>query len=210
MKCKFCGAKIKKSDEICPDCGKYLSKESASEAYKEDSESVSMDPLGKNIKFYECKDFGSDVRFFCVSRAIFALIFIVAGAYNLHDWIYPVNFTKFYLIVGLLILLCIAAVIAGIIAYLVCKKSFICINENGVYGIRPKFFVIPERFSFYYNEITDFHCHIPVAKGIPVVTVITQEKTFRIYGLSNANASFLASYTRENMPSKKEKRRKRK
>ena len=44
MKCKFCKAKIQKTDEICPECGKYTSEQNLT------------DDMGKCLKKFSCND----------------------------------------------------------------------------------------------------------------------------------------------------------
>ena len=97
---------------------------------------------------------------------------------------------------------------AGIAIFFTCRKSFVCINAFGVYGIKPKFLLIPERFEFFYDDITDFRCRIPAGKGLAVVTVTAKGRVYRIYGLDNRDASYLATFVREVMPEKKHREHK--
>ncbi len=206
MKCKFCGAKLKKSDELCPECGKYISKKAAAAAYKKDTESAPPSPLGKNIKFLECKSFGNNILTNCLLYGIFALFAIVSSIPSRYEWVAPARRSEFIVKNALLISVCLAVIAIGVAIYFICRKSFVCINVFGVYGIKPKFLIIPERFEFFYDDITDFSCRIPASGGIPVVTVTANGRVYRIYGLSNTDASYLSTFVREIMPQKNKKR----
>lgn len=204
MKCKFCGAKIHKADEICPECGKYISKKSAATGYKQQSEAAELSPLGKNIKFLECKNFGYDILTNCVLYGFIAIVVIIGSAYSRYEWVPRARFNEFIVKNAIFVSVCLIFIAIGIVIYFTCRKSFVCINAFGVYGIKPKFLLIPERFEFFYDDITDFRCRIPAGKGLAVVTVTAKGKVYRIYGLDNRDASYLSTFVRECMPEKKQ------
>lgn len=206
MKCKFCGAKIKKSDELCPECEKYISKKSASAAYKKRSDTEPTSPLGKNIRFLECGSFGDSTLASCLMFGIIALYAVICSIPSRYQFIAPVHRNEFIVKNILLISACLAVIVIGIVIFSTCKKCFVCVNVFGVYGIKPKFLIIPERFEFFYDDITDFSCRIPASGGIPVVTVTANGRVYRIYGLSNKDASYLSTFVREIMPQKSKKR----
>ena len=204
MKCKFCKAKIQKTDEICPECGKYINKKSAAAAHKQTAEPISSSPFGKNIKMFECKGFGENVLAKCLIYGIGFLVAVIGSLYfryaSVIRSVYPELIAKNALLIGA----CLLFIAAGIAIFFTCRKSFVCINVFGVYGIKPKFLLIPERFEFFYDDITDFRCRIPAGRGLAVVTVTAKGKVYRIYGLENRDASYLSTFVREVMPEKKQ------
>ena len=203
MKCRFCGAKIKKKDELCPECGKYISKKSAAVAYRKRLDCEPTSPLGKNIRYLECGNFGNGVLIACIMYGILAAYYFVTSLPLRYTLIARVERTEFIIKNVFLAMLLISVFIIGFVIFFTCKKSFVCVNVHGVYGIKPKFLMFPERFEFFYDDITDFRCHIPASGGIPVVTVTADGKVYRIYGLSNTDASYLSTFIREIMPSKR-------
>lgn len=209
MKCKFCGAKINKSDEICPECGKYISKKSAATARRRESDTETQSPLGKNIKFFGCESFGYDVFTRIALYTIFIIVAIVVIAKSEFEWVPRAQVREFIVKNAILLSLCLAVIAVGAVIYFTCKKSFICINVFGVYGIKPKLLIIPERFEFFYDDITDFKCRIPAGKGLAVITVTAKGKVYRIYGLNSKDASYLSTFVRESMPEKNRRSKKR-
>ncbi len=205
MKCKYCDKRISKKDEICPRCGKYVAE--PDEEVLEDSEPERE--LGKNVKFFECKSFAGDILLY---GGGIGLLMTAANGYFIYKRSYILgllfngHISRFLLANIILCVIGLIVLIFSLIAFFATRKSFVCVNENGVYGIRPKLFLKPERFEFFYEDITDFSCRIPVKDGIPYIKVEANGKTFRIYGLRNSDASFLASYVRENMPLKRKRR----
>ena len=205
MKCKYCGKRINKSDEICPECGKYVSKKAAAVGYRKrsDSSSPSDSPLGDNIRFFECGNFGDGILASCFMYGIIAVYLLVTSLPKRYEWTPRAEHDEFIVKNVLLGLLLVAVFVIGIVIFSTCKKSFVCVNVHGVYGIRPKFLLIPERFEFFYDDITDFRCRIPASGGLPTVTVTAKGKVYRIYGLNNNDASYLATFIREIMPAKR-------
>lgn len=202
MKCKFCKAKISKSDEICPECGKYISKKSAATARRREADTEIRSPLGKNIKFFGCESFGYDVFTQIILYTIIVIVAIVGTAKSRFEWVPRARVQDFIVKNAILLSLCLAVIAIGAVIYFTCKKSFICINVFGVYGIKPKLLIIPERFEFFYDDITDFRCRIPAGRGLAVVTVTAKGRVYRIYGLNNKDASYLSTFVRESMPKK--------
>ncbi len=202
MKCKFCGAKIKKSDEVCSECGKYVAtlNEKAVENCEPERE------LGKNIKFFDTKAYASRVLY---TFAPIGIIPVILGGRHLYRT-YQISeyLPENYLIPGIMrscvfVLLGLFIIVLSICYYLALRKSFVCVNENGIYGIKPRFLILTERFEYFYEDVKDLSCHIPPAQfGSSYITVKTDKKKYRINFLPNSDASFIATYTRDNMPQK--------
>ncbi len=200
MKCKFCGAKIKKSDEVCPECGKYVAalNEKASENCEPERE------LGKNIKFFDTKAYASRVLY---TFAPIGIIPIILGGrrlyrtYRIFEYL-PEDYLRHNVMRDcVFVLLGLFIIGLSVCNYFAMRKSFVCVNENGVYGIKPRFLILTERFEYFYKDVKDFSCHIPPAQfGSSYITVKTDKKKYRINFLPGDDASFLATYTRDNMP----------
>lgn len=190
---------------MCPRCGKYVS-----EAVTQTTETSEDErELGKNIKFFKFSSLASGFLFGCCSLGV---IMLAGGIFFIYDMRRSLQYilegyVNPFVIRGIILLFSgLVISVFGIIAFLAHRKSFVCINENGVYGIIPWLFIKAERFEFFYEDITDFRCHIPVSKGLPSVRVKADGKVFRILGLDNSDASFVASYIRENIPKKRKRR----
>lgn len=133
MKCKFCGTKIKKSDEICPECGKYS------------GEQKTTADMGKCLKKFSCND--------KLPLFIFCLLISIA--------VIAITAKKIYIFETIDIKSVLLSVASGIFLFpltlylcLITCKSYICVCEKGIYGAIPwskKF--MPQKFKFYYDDI---------------------------------------------------------
>lgn len=132
MKCKSCGAKVGKTEEICPDCGNYLRPQE------------STADMGECLKTIDCKD----------TILIFAFTFILSIA----AFAVAVNeirkagspATESIILIASGIFLCVMSVYMCVI-YL---KSYVCVCENGIYGVVPlKGKPFPKYFEISYSEI---------------------------------------------------------
>lgn len=132
MKCDFCGVRIGKNEEICPECGKYLRSQEASA------------DMGECLKTLDCKD----------NIPVFAFTFFLASA----AFAVAVNEIRkagapspeSVMLIASGIFLCVMSVYMG----LVYIKSYICICEDGIYGVIPqKGKPLPRYFKMLYSEI---------------------------------------------------------
>lgn len=207
MKCKFCGARAKKSDELCSECGHYLNKKAVVNALKSKNESDGESDFGRKLKFFDCQSQGSTIMTeICVTGA-FLIAFTAYMIYKNYEFVAHAYLEKLILQGAFFISLWILLILAGVSIYLTFKKCFIYVGENGVYGIRPRLFRRCEWFEFYYSDITDFRCRIPAENGIAYVKVVADGKTYTFCCLDNTDTSLLSSYIRENMPKRKHKRK---
>lgn len=200
MKCKSCGAKVGKTEEICPEFGKTIAESSFKKPDKNDSER----DLGKNIRFSDCKTASGRL----MTKGIFAgLFFLIGGGillFRMHNslkYIFEGYISKFVLFGLIFAFIGIVIIALSIVAGCALRKSFVCINENGVYGIMPRLFLKADWFEFFYDDITDFRCFVPL-RGASFILVKADGKQFLLYGLDVNSASATASYIRENIPKK--------
>lgn len=200
VKCKFCGTKLQKSDEVCPECGKYVA--NLNEETPENCEPERE--LGKNIKFFDTKAYASRVLYTFAPIGIFPVI--IGGKYLYRTYQIFEYLPEDYLIFSIMrscafVLLGLFIIGLSVCYYFALRKSFVCVNKNGVYGIKPRFLILTERFEYFYEDVKDFNCRIPPAPfGSSYIAVKTDKKKYRINFLPNSDASFLATYTRDNMP----------
>ena len=179
MKCKFCGAKVGKTEEICPECGKYLSSK------------VSSSDMGECHKKFNCNDqiplFGFIIVVAIAAFAIAAFEYKETQMLSARDVI--------LLISG--VFLCVLSVYMCI----VCLKSYICVCENGIYGVIPqKGKNFPTFLELSYDEIE--YVDMSIIKGGKgaksyIVTILTKTgEEFRIGILNRKNSELLADILR--------------
>ena len=200
MKCKFCGARIGKSEEICPECGKLIT----SASFEKNESSDPERDLGKNIRFSDCKSGSERLLSKGITAGVLCLISGIAVLYKIGfnlNYIFVGHFSRFVSFALALILTGVAVLTLSIIAGCALRKSFVCVNENGVYGIMPKLFLKADWFKIFYEDITDFKCYVPL-RGASLILIKANGKSFLLYGLDVASASASASYIRENLPRK--------
>ena len=207
MKCRFCKSKVNKHDELCPECGRYLNKKAAVSAAKEDTES----PFGRVLKVLDCKSYGGDLL---TVYAIVSFWFIGFGIYGIYK-----SQDLFSSILGLFIysplILGVLSATVGIVAYLKLRKCFVCLSENGIYGVRPRLFRKSEWFEIYYKDITDFSCRIPahsshrnfLFRSIPRVRIVADGTPYTFCCFDTTDSSTLATCIRTNMPKRRHKRK---
>lgn len=175
MKCKTCGAKVSKTEEICPECGSLLSScESAAD-------------MGECHKKFNCND-KIPLQGFIFVVAIAAFV-IAACEYCKTQILSPRE--VIVLISG--VFLCVISVYMCII----CLKSYVCVCEKGIYGVIPqKKKTFPKYFKLSYDEIK--FVDLSVIKGGKgaksyIVTILTNaEEEFRIGVLNKKNSELLA------------------
>lgn len=207
MKCRFCKSKVNKHDELCPECGRYLNKKAAVSAAKKNTDS----PFGRVLKVLDCKNYGGDIL---TDSAIASVICIPMGIYGIYK-----SQDLFSSILGLFIyaplILGVLSAITGITTYLKLRKCFVCLSENGIYGVRPRLFRKSEWFEIYYKDITDFKCKIPAddssryffIRGIPRVRIVTDSTPYTFCCFDTTDSSTLATCIRTNMPKRSRKKK---
>lgn len=174
MKCKFCGAKIKKTDELCPECGKLInSRKSASD-------------MGECLKKFNCND-NLPSFIFIIFLSIVILGFVA----------------KDYIVSETIDFKSVAAVVSGIIIIpmmswlcLVTCKSYICVCENGIYGVIPQQGKpVPTFFELPYDEIKAVGLSVTKHNGAAtcMVAILTRaEKEYKIGYLNQKNSKLLS------------------
>lgn len=175
MKCKFCGAKIKKTDELCPECGNLISsRESTSD-------------MGKCLKKFNCND-NLPLFIFIILLSI-AILGFAAKDYIVSE---TIGFKSVVAVVSLIILL----PMMSWLCFVTCK-SYICVCENGIYGVIPQHGkLIPKSFELPYDEIKVVAMDIiKTGKGgtSSIIAILTKnEEEYRIGCLNQKNSKLLS------------------
>ncbi len=182
MKCSFCGAVFDESEELCPECGKYISENFLQEPSEDKSEE---NPLGKFIDSFDYKD-SSVIRSVCfaipglllAAPMIFEIIkLFVRPYYSMFMY-----FSKSDIKIIVLFVLGMAIIIASIALLFTSKKCFVSVYENGISGIVPKnpFKAVP--FDIMFNDIKELKRmgFYSLKEATPVITVKTADIKIRI------------------------------
>ncbi len=182
MKCSFCGAVFDESEELCPECGKYISENFSQEPSEDKSEE---NPLGKFIDSFDYKD-SSVIRSVCfaipglllAAPMIFEIIkLFVRPYYSMFMY-----FSKSDIKIIVLFVLGMAIIIASIALLFTSKKCFVSVYENGISGIVPKnpFKAVP--FDIMFNDIKELKRmgFYSLKEATPVITVKTADIKIRI------------------------------
>ncbi len=175
MKCKFCGARIKKSDELCPECGKLInSRESTAD-------------MGNCLKKFNCND---NIPLF-LFVLIISIIMVIVGIGGI---------SAAESIVGKDVYLVFAGIFLFLVSAYMCViyyKSYICVCENGIYGVisqhgKP----MPKFFELRYDEIKAVGMSITNhGKGgtTCIVAILTKnEEEYKIGYLNKKNSKLLS------------------
>lgn len=137
MKCKHCGAKLKKSDEICPNCSKFVS-DKTSEVPVTQTEILpaEVEPVAprfnKSDKVFDYKDHIQINLLFTLGIGLFFGILLVFSAF---DDSYFASEDFFSIVLAVVVIG--FSVFNGIASYTNEKKCFIVISDEKVYGTVP-------------------------------------------------------------------------
>lgn len=176
MKCNFCGADIRNSDEVCPECGKYIA---ADPAEKTNSKT---EKFGKTLRFY---DYNDGLAFYSLLFVFFGLFIIAASVLSFLNIGYYFRFSGRDAKILILAVFGVLFVLFGIVTYFKLKSCSISLCENGIYGYIPVNPSVPFKtvyFEAYYNEIEKIGCqNIGMARrSRTIITLRTSTEKFRI------------------------------
>lgn len=190
MKCNFCGADIRKSDEICPECGKYLTADPES-AEKTNGKT---EKFGKVLRFY---DYNDGLAFYSLLFVFSGLAVIGFALYLMWDFgYYSFRFSSFATRMLICAALGILLIIFGIVSYFKQKSCSVTLCENGIYGYIPTNPSIPFKtvyFEAYYDDIEKIGCqNIGMARrSRTIITLRTATDKFSISLLKKENTTDL-------------------
>ncbi len=189
MKCNFCGADIRNSDEICPECGNCLA-DTPTEKTSSKSEK-----FGKTLRFY---DYSDGLTFNTLLYVFIGLGIIGFSVYSIWDF----GRFSFYsstavtrMIIGTVI--GIFVVFFGIFSYFKLKSCSVALCKNGIYGYIPTNPHIPFKtvyFEAFYNEIEKLEFkNIGTSRhSNPALIIRTESEKFTISLLKKENTKELS------------------
>ena len=155
MKCKFCGTDFDKSNEICPECGKYASDNQLTEM----PENADSEPnLGKFIDGFDYKDSLVYTAFSTVGAGVLFLLPTVKEIIKAINYPYYVMFSRISLIDIIFIalfVLGIAFIVLGISSFFNSRKCFVSVYENGISGIVPSSPFTKVTFDILFDDIKE-------------------------------------------------------
>lgn len=186
MKCKFCGARLKKSDEICPNCSKFVS-DTISETDILETETAPTETKPVSPRFSE-SDTVFDYRDHILTSLLwslgFALFFAVLLIFAAFDNRYFSSEDFFTVVIAVFVIG--FSVFNGIATYRQEKNCFIAIADKKVYGTIPQTMFETTDFEV---EISDIVC---VEKegfhgkySIPKIIIVTAENRIEIKASSS-------------------------
>lgn len=140
MKCKFCGSKLKKSDEICPNCSKFVFE-------KDNKPTAAADPEAEPISEFTEEKSDDSVRIFNYKNHIlkslliplctglFLILMLVLNSLRSNKIYF--SSTDFYSYVPVILMIALSF-FRGISTYIQEKKCIITVTEDKVFGTIPK------------------------------------------------------------------------
>lgn len=186
MKCKFCGSVFDEAEELCPECGKYIS-ENFPQNLAENS--GKENPLGKFIDSFDYKK-SAVTRSVCLAMpGLFLaapMIFEIIQLFFRPYFSMFMFFGKSDIKIIILFVLGMAIIISSIALIFTSKKCFVSVYENGISGIVPKnpFKAVP--FDIMFDDIEELKRRgfyaVTNSKPIiyPVITIKTADIKIRI------------------------------
>lgn len=186
MKCKHCGAKLGKTDEICPNCSKFVS-DKAAETPVIQTEITSTETKIPDPRFSESDtvfDYKDHILASLLWSLGFALFFGILLVFFSFDDSY-FSSEDFYSLVLAVVVIGLS-VFSGVATYINEKKCFIVITDEKVYGTIPKGMLDTTDFEV---EISDIVC---VEKegfhgkhSTPKIVIVTKENNIEIKASSS-------------------------
>lgn len=174
MKCVFCNSDVKKEDEICPECGKYLAADPAEKANNK------AEKFGKILRFYDYKE---GLALQSVSIALLGLVIIAAAVFFIADFhYYAFHFSArtmkwlVFAAVGFLL------IIMGIVTPFRLKSCSVSLCENGIYGYIPDGLFKTVYFEVLFEDIKKINRSGfgTTRNSHPKITLITSDDKFTI------------------------------
>ena len=185
MKCKFCGDKMSRSDNICSSCGKLKSK-----------------PLDQKSDYSERKA-GRFVDYFPMTKNMLCRYMVPFGIV-----VMGIVFFNIVPAIEKEIMICIdiIAVIVAVLIVISASRSYVSVYSNCVYGIIPcKIPLFTKRFTVYYDDVIKVKAFGMSTNSAmtrhgkdshPKFVIITDFGAIDIKGLDNTQAIHLRDHIR--------------
>lgn len=198
MKCSSCGARVNKSEEICPECGKYIAREAEHNDVQAQSEEIDYEKL--EAAEAEVKAIGIPTAAKYIYKDYLLLPTLIRGGVGLVVLVlmifYMIDSPRFRLLSSSRFTTVLAVLFAGFslfsaIASVIQERyCYLDITDGKVSGVIPKGTFDTEYFEIDLAEIvavekTDFHSK----HSHPKVIIISAEKRVEVRGSSGVMLS---------------------
>ncbi len=195
MKCLNCGARVRKSEELCPECGAYISQNSNSsvltpqntpeeidietlEKAEEEVRHIDNEEYGLKIEEYNFRDY---LLFPSIMKIGGGIALIIIVIYSFVE-----NPLKSEITNILCIFFALLALFSGIASIIQERNCKLTVNDEKVYGTIPQGFFDTEVIDIKIEDIigineSGFYSRNPN----PKVHIVTKEKEFVVKGSSS-------------------------
>ncbi len=191
MKCLNCGAKVKKSEEICPECGAYISTETkpyTPPSQPENEEEINLEILEKAEEAVRNIDESKSEEYnFSDYLILPSLVRIGGGLFILAIVIFSFTLSAMNNEATMIIALLISAfsIFNGIASAVQESKCKLTVNDEKVYGTIPQGTFDTETIDINIEDIigineSGFHSK----NSHPKVYIVTKEKEYTVKGSS--------------------------
>ncbi|MBQ3044847.1 MAG: hypothetical protein IJD49_02725 [Clostridia bacterium] len=185
MKCDFCGKRIKKSEDICPNCGKSVIRAAVP------AEEVTAASDGTVTIRY------SDY----ISRTVIANIAQIVACAALIA-VFPLTDlldegfveTKTLFSCGLFVILAILTAFNTAFAVIQSKQCYITFSEDKISGVMPAKFAETEEFSISTEDVTAFAAISSLWRSVPEAIICCGDERF---GIKCHNNKLLSAIKKE-------------
>ncbi len=185
MKCDFCGKRIKKSEDICPNCGKSVIRAAVP------AEEVTTASDGTVTIRYD--DY--------ISHTVTANILQIVACIVLTA-LFPVTDlldegfveTKTLFSCGLFVILAILTAFNTAFAVIQSKQCYITFSEDKISGVMPAKFAETEKFSISTEDVTAFAAISSLWRSVPEAIICCGDERF---GIKCHNNKLLSAIKKE-------------
>lgn len=191
MKCLNCGKKVRKNEEICPECGAYITKDKTSDTVKVKHEGplVSNKTASRNYSYSEY-NYGS-VLLRLVGGGVL-LVFLIIKSLTPPFIGKDVTSTIFCSLFAAFI------IFSGIASQIQEKNCSLTVTDENVFGIIPQGIFNTEKIDINIADIIavneeGFHSRFPN----PEVHIVTKEKEYIIKGSSQTMLLNFSKFLKE-------------
>lgn len=185
MKCDFCGKRIKKNEETCPNCGKFVSRDTipAEETLTASdgtvtirySDYISRTVIANIIQIVGC----------IVLTAVFPLTDLLDGGFVRAKTIFSCV---------LFVILAVLTVFNTAFAVVQSKHCYISFSEDKISGVAPSKFAETEEFCINTADVTAFAAISSLWRSVPEAIICCGDERF---GIKCHNNKLLSAVKKE-------------
>lgn len=193
MKCDFCGKRIKKSEDICPNCGKFITRSSAP---AEEPPAVSDGTVTIRYDDYISHTVTANILQIVgcvVLTAVFPLTDLLDGGFVS---------IKTTFSCGLFVILAILTAFNTAFAAIQSKQCYILFSKDKISGIMPSKFAETEEFSISTADVTSFVTHSTLWRSEPEAIICCGNKRIGIKCHNNKLLSAVKTELKTRFPDK--------